>query len=440
MDNKQKVLIVGLGHVGQPLAVMLAEAGFTVYGVDIQQQVIKTMQKGHSHVEEPGLSDLIKRHLNKRLFVGLPESTNIDIAQTIVLTVESDQPKTKRSPNLTNLKNAAAWVGSQLRPGQLLIVRSTVPVGVTRTVIRPILEANGLRAGTDFGLAFCPERTLEGAALKEICSTPQIVGGIDDASGERAESIFRKLTRSVVRVSSLEAAEAIKLIDNTYRDTRFAFANTIAEFCEGLGLDSLELIRSANCEYSRNSIPVPSPGVGGSCIPKDSRFLQYSARQAGLRIPLISTARKVNEEGARRLAYRLARLIRLEGATVFVAGFAYKGAPETSDMRGSPTLDLVDHLKGEGADVTGYDPAVDFERIAAAGVRPVKSVAAGLRECKACVFMTNHPEFGRLQVADLGEHLRPSAVIVDGWGLFDPKECEIQGFKHLGVGVGTHPY
>ena len=432
------VLVVGLGHVGQPLAAMLADAGLTVYGVDKDPETIERICSNDSHVREPKLSELLARHLNHRLIVGPPESIiGIPIDATVI-SVESAYEKLTSTPDLESLEKATTFVGSTLKTGHLVIVRTTVPIGTTRSMTIPILEtASGLEAGRDFGVAYCPERVVEGAALDELGRTPQVVGAIDEGSSLSAEAIFRRITRRVVRVSSLEGAEAIKLIDNAYRDTRFAFANTIAELSERAGLNSWELIRAANLDYPRNSIPVPSPGVGGSCIPKDSLFLEHAARTAGTSLPLISAARAVNEEGPKRIARRLSGLLSLRAANVFIAGFAFKGVPETGDMRDSPTLALLEELKRHCAQITGYDPSVPSDRIAALGITPVETLEVGLRTSRVSIFMTNHQAFATMSTRQLIQILPRDGVVVDGWGLFDPDECQRSGLTYIGVGIGT---
>jgi UDP-N-acetyl-D-mannosaminuronic acid dehydrogenase len=432
------MLVVGLGHVGQPLAAALAEAGFTVYGVDKDPETVERIRANNSHVREAGLSELLASHLDRRLMVGTLESVvDVSIDATII-SVESGYEKLTSTPDLTSLEKAATFVGSILSAGQLVIVRTTVPIGTTRAMTIPILEsARGLEAGRDFGVAYCPERVVEGAALAELGGTPQVVGAVDECSGLSAEAIFSRIARRVVRVSSLEAAEAIKLIDNAYRDTRFAFANTIAELSERIGLNSWELIRAANLDYPRNSIPVPSPGVGGSCIPKDSGYLGHAASTVGISLPLISAARSVNEGGPRRIAQRLSDVLPLRAVSVFIAGFSFKGSPETDDMRDSPTLALLQELARHGARISGYDPAVTVERLAALGVTPVETLEAGLRACRVSIFMTNHQRFRSIGTPALIRLLPRGSVVVDGWSLFNADECRRSGLTYLGVGVGA---
>jgi UDP-N-acetyl-D-mannosaminuronic acid dehydrogenase len=354
----------------------------------------------------------------------------------MVICVGTSYPPRAAEPDLTDLRLSISWAAQQLRPGQLVVARSTVPIGTTRSVILPGLEESGLRAGQDFMLAFCPERTVEGAAIDELGRLPQIVGGINDESGEYARKLFERVTPYVIQVSSPEAAEAVKLLDNTFRDVRFGFANSVAQLFEELGLNTFELVRAANYKYPRNSIPVPSPGVGGSCIPKDSRFLDFSARQVEVDIPLIAEARRANETMTRRLAERIQRTVDLSDARVFIAGFAFKGVPETNDMRESPTLDLVDEIAEFGAQISGYDPAINADLIASTGADPVETLNEGLTNCDVCVFMTNHREFTAVTTKKLAQWIKPGTLVVDGWGMFDRQALEDAGMRYLGVAIG----
>ena len=438
MVDTYPVLVVGLGHIGLPLALTLAKAGYQVQGVDTDPEAIQSILRGQPRIYEPGITALLAKFLGHNLSVTLPEFVEkIEVPRAIVVCVASNHAKTDRNPDLTSLQRSASWIQTVLRFGDLVIVRSTVPIGTTRSLIKPLLENETMKAGIDFGLAYCPERVLEGAVLREIEGIPQIIGGIDEESSANAEILFSKVTPHRLRVSSLEAAETVKLIDNVYRDTRFAFANTIAEMCEGLGLNSWEIIRAANYEYPRNSIPVPSPGVGGSCLPKDSRFLLYSAEGSNSELALVSSARKVNENTPVRLARRVKDAVPLEGTLVFVAGFAFKGVPETKDVRESPTTEFIKELLREGAVITGYDPAVDGATIAAMGVSPMESLDSGLRGCDICVFMTNHSQFQILGVEGLAQRLKVGALVVDGWNMFDQKECVRRGFSYIGNGNGV---
>lgn len=246
MLNKiETVNVIGLGYVGQTLAVTLAEAGFMVYGSDINEVVLGELRCGRSSVREPGIDDLIAKHLNKNLFIEVQEAIYSHNIDAFIISVSSPVNKQTKEPMLGSVRAIAEDIKKHIKPGQMVLLRSTVPIGTTRNLVRPILEESGLRAGEDFGLAFAPERTIEGDALEELRVLPQIIGGFSEESVVRATEMFLRTTDKIIPVSSVEAAEAVKLLDNSYRDVRFAYANEVACFFEKAGLDAFEVIRVA---------------------------------------------------------------------------------------------------------------------------------------------------------------------------------------------------
>lgn len=437
MLNKiEKVNVIGLGYVGQTLAVTLAEAGFMVYGSDINEVVLDGLRGGRSSVREPGIDDLIAKHLNKNLFIEVQAhiySHNID---AFIISVSSPVNKQTKEPMLDSVKAIAEDIKKHIKPGQMVILRSTVPIGTTRNLVRPILEESGLRAGEDFGLAFAPERTIEGDALRELRVLPQIIGGFSEESVARATEMFRRTTNKIVPVSSVEAAEAVKLLDNSYRDVRFAYANEIANYFEKAGLNAFEVIKASGKDYPRNSIPLPSPGVGGACLSKDPYIFIKSAEAVSAKLEIIAKAREVNESMPRLVVERLKKDIRLTGTNVFIAGFAFKGQPETNDIRESPTLDLVAYLKKEGVKLTGFDPCVEAWKIRELGVECVSTLEGGFASADVIIFMINHPSFIGLRFSGFKGLIKPGTIIYDGWGMFNRSEIEAIGLKYKGVGIG----
>ncbi|MBI4286108.1 MAG: nucleotide sugar dehydrogenase [Chloroflexi bacterium] len=431
-----RVNITGLGYVGQTLAVTLAEVGFTVYGTDTDSKTLEYLRKGTSHIREPDIEPLIRKHLDKNLFVGTPQETYSSNIDVFVICVSTPYDKNTQKVNSKAVENAAEEIQAHLRSGNLVVMRSTLPIGATHGLVKPILERSTLKAGEDFYLAFAPERTIEGNALLELRTLPQIVGGINEESLHRARALFEKTAPVIVPVSSLEAAEAIKLLDNSYRDVRFAYANEIASYFEKAGLNAFEIIRAANNGYPRNSIPLPSPGVGGACLTKDPYILMSSARAVSAELELIAKAREINERIPRRIVERLKAEEKLDNKRVFVAGFAFKGDPETNDMRESPTVDLVRLLKQENTLIVGYDPCVEEWKIRNLGV----SYAADLNGSMAnpvdiAIFMTNHKSFRSLDVTQFAQKVKPGGLLFDGWGLFNKEEVEEAGLRYRGVGI-----
>jgi nucleotide sugar dehydrogenase len=434
------VCVLGLGYVGLTLATVLSDVGYRVTGVDRDARLIAGVKAGKPHFHEKGLEEMMKaiaRLPHPPVYqTGLPESC----ATVYVITVGTPILRPSLQPNLDYVRSATAEVAKVLRKGDLVILRSTVPVGTTRNVALPMLEStSGLKAGVDFDLAFCPERTVEGKALRELRELPQIVGGLNEAARERAARLFRRSTQTIIDVGSLESAEMLKIMDNTYRDVMFAYANQMALLCEGLGLDLVPLVRAANQGYNRNRIPVPSPGVGGACLSKDPYILASVCQAAGVDASLFLLGRRINESlpvhAVDRVTHELEKSgKKLADAEVLVLGFAFKGKPETSDMRDSPTLDLVRVLQERGARVRGHDPLVPPEEIAALGVR-VCAIDEGFRGADAVIVMLNHSAYEEMDIAGLLELARKPVVVVDGWHIFNPDDlAELPGVTYRCIG------
>ena len=264
----KQIGVVGLGYVGLTLALTLADLGFKIRGFDSSSAVRKSLSKGKPHFFEDGLKELLKDHFNKnfRLVKNFSGVNNCDVYFVAVGTPLDKNNK----PDLKYLKNAAEKLGKVLKRDDAIILRSTVPVGTTRNFIVPILEKeSGLKAGEEFFVAFAPERTIEGKALEELRNLPQVIGGLNQSSADLAANIFRHLTHSTVLVDSLEEAEIVKLINNSYRDVTFSFANEVSLICHRFGIDTHRVIEAANRGYERSNVPLPSPGVGGACLEKD---------------------------------------------------------------------------------------------------------------------------------------------------------------------------
>src|SRR5882672_10931685 len=266
--------VVGMGYVGLTMAVALARKGFTVHGVDASPAVLAALSEGRAHLFEPGVEERIAAFRGERLLVGreLP-AAGVD---AVLICVSTPTNPATHAPELENLRAAARHVAERCAPDTLVVVRSTVPVGASRAVVLPELA----RRWPAPRLAMAPERTIQGQALRELEQLPQIVGGLDGASAEAAATIFARLTPRVVRVSSLEAAEAVKLINNSHTDLIYSFGNEVALMAERWGLDPLELIRAANVEYPRPDLSKPGY-VGGACLSKDPYILASSSAAAG---------------------------------------------------------------------------------------------------------------------------------------------------------------
>jgi nucleotide sugar dehydrogenase len=280
-----------------------------------------------------------------------------------------------------------------------------------------------LRAGADFHVAFAPERTVEGRALEELRTLPQIVGGIDEDSVEATASVFRELTPSIVRVDSLEAAEMVKLINNSYRDLVFAFANQMAQIAAHWNVDIVETIRAANQGYPRDPVPLPSPGVGGPCLTKDPFILASNAVTAGITQPLSAAGRAINTAMLDTVADATIQRLRDSGrdpakATVLICGVAIKGTPETSDTRNSTSVAIGQRLRSRVATILAHDYVVPPAEIRSLGFTPVELPDA-FAQADAVLLLNNHPRYASLDVHAMVGAMRAPAVVVDGWRVLD---------------------
>ena len=430
----KRVGIVGLGYVGITLAVALARKGCTVFGCDRAPEVIAALAAGRPHLFEPGIAEGLRQHLNERLHLGgvLPD-TPLD---AVVLCVSTPVDPATRRPNLEGLRSAAHAVARAVGPDTLVVVRSTVPIGASRTVVLPELLAVWGRAR----VAMCPERTIQGQALRELEELPQVIGGLDDASGEMAEALFSQLAPRLVRVSSLEAAEAVKLINNCHTDLIYSFGNEVALLAERLSLDPMELIRAANLDYPRPDLARPG-FVGGGCLSKDPYILLASAETVGHEPWLIGNARRLNEHLPGHVARRFVELLgqtrgRVDGARVALLGFAYKGWPPTDDMRGSAVVSMLDVLRQAKLTLIGHDFLVAPDVVSRLGVRPC-SLEEAFEGSDGALVVTDHPDYARLDVASVLPRMRRPALVYDCWRVLPIAAVRrVEGIRYASIGLG----
>jgi UDP-N-acetyl-D-mannosaminuronic acid dehydrogenase len=404
-----------------------------VHGADQSHRVLGALASGRPHLFEPGLDDGLAQALGTRIHVGpaLPSGTLDAVIVCVSTPVDPDSGK----PQLENLRAAARQVAACARPDTLVVVRSTVPVGASRAIVLPELAARTPSPR----LAMAPERTIQGQALRELEELPQVVGGLDPASAEAAVGLFGRLARRVVRVSSLEAAELVKLVNNCHTDLIYGYGNEVALLAERWGLDPLEVIHAANIDYPRPDLNKPG-FVGGGCLSKDPYILLSAAEAAGYTPPLVAAARRLNEALPTRVAERVIGLIRTargraEGARLAVLGWAYKGWPPTDDMRGAPIVPMLPLLRAAGLELRGHDYLVAPDVIAALGATPA-SVEAAFAGADAVLVTMNHPEYAKLDLASLLATLRRPAVLYDAWRVMDEETVRQAGVSYAAIGYG----
>ena len=421
------LVVVGLGYVGLTMAVVMADAGFLVTGVEVDETRFKMLNAGQSYIHEVGLQDLLKEQIHKNLKVAKDLPSDGDVYIISVGTPVVTNSEGKKVPIMTFLESACMNIGKNLKRGNLVVLRSTVPIGTCRNFVKSSLEqASGLKCGLDFHLSFAPERTAEGKALKELRTLPQIIGGFNNDSLEATAAIFRDLTPTIVKVDSLEAAEMAKLINNTFRDYIFAYSNQIAKIASHFNIDVFGVISAANEGYVRDPVPLPSPGVGGPCLTKDPHIFASVAEEYNFNAEIFTNGRTINESMHHHVFSQVREKLielgkELKNTKILVAGLAFKGYPETGDIRNSTSVDIALLFKEAGAEVFAYDAVAIKEEMEEYGLIPV-TVPEGFNNMDVVLFLNNHKSFEKLNVFNMVRSMNETPIIYDGWNLFRPDD------------------
>jgi UDP-N-acetyl-D-mannosaminuronic acid dehydrogenase len=427
------VAVVGLGYVGLPLALSLARSGRRVVGVDVDPEVRAALAAGRPRFVEPGLTELLNSVPAQRFTVAdrLP-----DVApRAVVICVGTAIDPATGQPDLRHLVAATEHIAGHMSAETLVVVRSTVPVGTCRRTLLPLLQAH-VDAPM---LAMCPERIIQGQALREIESLPQIIGALDDRSLERTCRLLKPVAADQVIVSSLEAAEMVKLVCNAHTDLIYGFGNEVALMSSALGIDANEVIAGANLRYPRPDLSRPG-FVGGSCLIKDPYLLMYSAAEAGYRPPMVAAARAVNERVPGHVVDAVLKALAAQGrapadAKVLICGIAYKGHPETDDVRGAASVEVAAALRDRVAVLAGHDFVVDPSRIARTGCEPT-SLADGLTDADVLILLVDHPRYRELDAEFVRARMRKPGIVFDMWGLLDSELSGMPDVDYLRLGRG----
>jgi len=356
---KREVAIVGAGYVGLPLAHVLAEAGVSVVLVDIDASRVSAINRGESYVEDvssSALGVLVEKGL-------VAASTDYDaVRETDAILIALPTPLSpNREPDLSIVVAAVEKLGDRVRPGHLVVLESTTYPGTTREEVLPRLERGGLQVGRDFFLAFSPERVDPGRTDWTMKTTPKIVGGITASCTERACALYRRAMETVISVSSPEAAELTKLLENIFRSVNIALVNELAQLCDRMRVDIWEVVEAAATKPFGFMSFKPGPGLGGHCLPVDPFYLAWKAREYDFYTEFIELAGKINENMPYFCLEKIARALNsdekaVKGSHVHLVGVAYKA--DVGDLRESPALKLIGLLRQEGAEVSYHDPHV----------------------------------------------------------------------------------
>ena len=349
--------IIGLGYVGLPLAVAFAQEGCDVIGVDVDPRKIEAIEAGDSYIEDVP-SELLKE-VSGRIH-ATTRYARLAKADAVVICVPT--PLTRnREPDLGPLIDSTRALAEVLQSDQLVVLESTTYPGTTRERVAPLLEESGLAAGRDFHLAFSPERVDPGRSDFTLRNTPKVLGGLTDACAQRAEALYGLVCESLVRVSSPEAAELSKLLENIFRSVNIALVNELAMLTDRMGIDIWEVVEAASTKPYGFMRFEPGPGMGGHCLPVDPFYLSWRAREFDMATEFIELAGKVNQQMPYHCVAKAQRALNdtglsVKGARIFVLGVSYK--PGVGDTRESPALKIISLLADLGADVSYHDPHV----------------------------------------------------------------------------------
>ena len=416
IQNKQAVFVViGLGRVGLPLSSVLANSGLNVIGIDVDENKLESIRNSKCPFFDPPLQESLEKSISSgRLTVSKTLQEKVDV---IFLTVGTPSSM-EGSVDYSQLYAAIDEICSINLLQKLIILRSTLPPKTTEDVIIPLLEnKTNLKCGKDFGLAVCPERILEGKAIKEIYDLPEIIGGVNEISNKIAKEVFLMINnKKEILFTTPTGAELAKLFTNIYRYNIFALANEFAVWSEYYGVDGTEIIKIANHNYERCDIPIPG-FAGGPCLSKDSTFLANNIAFASI----ISAAWKLNESIPVHIVNNLKKLSgKLFGKKIAVLGIAFKKGSD--DLRNSPSVKLVDILKTTGAQIHIHDPHV----------KNTEALEQVLISPDIVIIATNHKEFNNIK--EQIKNSRPK-LIYDVWGLFSQNDFPNSKYIKFGQGI-----
>ncbi len=409
IQNKDlKIGVIGLGYVGLPLAVEFARAGFHVTGFDVDAWKVAELNASRSYIPDVSTPDLAAEVKAGR-FRATTDMSALAEMDTIDICVPTPLRKTK-DPDMSYVVQAVEAAAKYIRKGQLISLESTTYPGTTEELVRPMLEAGGLKAGRDFYLVFSPERVDPSNPTFKTRNIPKVVGGIDKQSTEMGAALYGQITTTVVPVSSTVVAEMAKLLENTFRAVNIGLVNELALMCHKMNIDVWEVIDAARTKPFGFMAFYPGPGLGGHCIPIDPFYLSWKARQSGFEARFIELAGQVNSSMPDYVVTRVADALNtvkkaINGSRIHLAGVAYK--KNVGDLRESPALDILEFLQMRGAEVSYSDPYVAAFTHAGHEYTPIPIEAALASKPDCLVITTDHDAFDYEDIA------KRSALIVD---------------------------
>ncbi|MEM8938854.1 MAG: nucleotide sugar dehydrogenase [Bacteroidota bacterium] len=415
-----KIGIVGLGYVGLTLGIASAIKGIDVVGVEKNKKILDSLRKGKAHFYEPGINNHLNHVLNRNLKVlgGYDHTEEFDV---FIITVGTPLKKGTKEPNYEYLKSAIDMIADHYSGDQVIILRSTVSVGTSNEIVIPYLKEKLNLNEDKIHVSFCPERTIEGNAINELFSLPQIIGSNNKTAYNKAEFFFREITPYIIKVDSLEAAELVKLFNNTYRDIHFAMGNAFNEIAQSFGLNGYDVIKASNQGYKRSNIALPGY-VGGPCLEKDPYILSVNMPEIEGK-NFVLNARRFNEsleDLVVNWVIDTTENLNLE-RKIGISGLAFKGIPDTSDLRGSNAVNIALKLKGQGFDLEIHDYLADPYEMIDLNLGVIQQDLLKLvSNNRIILLMNNNPRYKKLDFTSIAQ-FEEDKIILDSWNVFDLK-------------------
>ncbi|MCM3338767.1 nucleotide sugar dehydrogenase [Paenibacillus sp. MER TA 81-3] len=398
-----KICVIGLGHIGLPTSAMFAKHGAEVVGIDINPDVVEMLNQGKIYIEEPGLEEVVKKVVEEGRFRASLEPEEADAFIISVPTPNNEDEY--KSCDLTYVLNATKRVLSYTKPGNVIIIESTIAPRSIDDYVRPLVEKAGFKVGEDVYLAHCPERVLPGSILKELVYNNRIIGGATPTCALKGAKVYKTFVQGEIILTDAKTAEMSKLMENTFRDVNIALSNELTKICNSLGINVLDVIKMAN-KHPRVNLHQPGPGVGGHCLAVDPYFIVAKTPElAGI----INLSRKTNSSMPHYVVQCIRELLHdIEKPKVAVFGAAYKA--DVDDMRESPAMEVISILTQEGFEISIHDP-----HIKSGGYHFVSAEEAAA-EAHLLLVLTDHSEFKKINYNSIASKMANPL-------LFDTRNC-----------------
>lgn len=397
------VCVVGLGYIGLPTAVMFANHGVKVHGVDVNPAAVRSIQEKKLHIEETGLQE----RLNQAVDEGFLTASTSPVEADVFIVAVPSPINPDKTANLEYVRQATASIVPFVKKGNLVILESTVPPKTVERIMIPELVKTGLDIGTDIYVAHSPERVIPGRIFEELVNNDRIVGGINKKSAELTKELYETFVKGTIHLTDATTAELVKVMENTYRDVNIAFANELAKMAEVLDVNIWEAIKFANF-HPRVNVHFPGPGVGGHCIAVDPWFL---VELGGEKAQIIHMSRNTNDSMPAFTAQKTQSILnrnKIAGGKVAVLGLAFKG--NVDDMRESPSVEVIEQLQHLGLEVVSYDPHIKENK----HETQTQSLEEATKDANILVVLTDHNEF---------KTINPLTISAENKIVFDTKNC-----------------